>query len=231
MRRVLIAGNADGSADSLDLLKTFAQKRRPDAVLYAGNILGRHADLPGERLKQLEDFFEAVGGLGAFAAVVPGATDAPLRDFLRLMKDAEVRFPTLHSAHASLVEEGDAAFCGLGGDLTERDDHTEGLLCHARATAEYFLRPLWRADQPRKILLLSVAPPGPLGGEGGNHVCGDLIDSYHPALCVAAGATDRRGVQRIAHTVVVNPGRLVDGSAAWLDWSRPAGEQVEFLRR
>ena len=40
-----------------------------------------------------------------------------------------------------------------------------------------------------------------------------------------------RGMQRIAHTLVVNPGRFADGSAAWLDWGRPAGEQVELLGR
>ena len=58
---------------------------------------------------------------------------------------------------------------------------------------------------------------------------GDLIDSYHPTLCVVAGTTERRGSQRIAHTLVVNPGRLADGSVAWLDWNRSRGEQVEIL--
>jgi len=48
-------------------------------------------------------------------------------------------------------------------------------------------------------------------------------------LCVVAGRTERRGVQRIASTLVVNPGCLADGSAAWLDWNQRSGDQVEFL--
>jgi len=145
-------------------------------------------------------------------------------------KQAEVAHPNLHIAHATLFEEGDAAINGLGGELTEAEDRTEERLCYARATAEYFIRTLWYAEQPNKILLLSVAPPGPLGGENGNRVCGDFIDSYHPRLCVVAGETERRGVQRIARTLVVNPGRLADGSVAWLDWNRSKDEQVELLR-
>ena len=139
-------------------------------------------------------------------------------------------YPNLHVVHATLFEQGDVAVGGLGGELTEAEDHTEDRLCYSRASAEYFLRSLWQAEQPHKVLLLSVAPPGQLGGEAGNRICGDFIDSYHPSLCVVAGTTERRGFQRIAHTLVVNPGRLADGSVAWLDWNRSKDEQVEFLR-
>ena len=83
------------------------------------------------------------------------------------------------------------------------------------------------SEKPRKVLLLPEPPPGPLGGPEGNLVVGDLIDWLRPSLCVVAGPTERRGVQRIASTSVVNPGHVADGSAAWLDWSR--GEEVGFL--
>jgi hypothetical protein len=43
---------------------------------------------------------------------------------------------------------------------------------------------------------------------------------------VVAGSTAHRGWQRIAHTLVVNPGCLADGSAAWLDRGR---DEVDFL--
>jgi hypothetical protein len=176
------------------------------------------------------DHLEGFGKLGVFTAVIPGAVDVPLREFLRLAKNAEVDYPNLRAAHATLWEQGEVALCGLGGELSEDEDRTEDRLCSARATAEYFLRTLWQAEQPHKILLLSVAPPGPLGGEAGNRICGDFIDSYHPSLCVVAGTTERRGCQWIAHTLVVNPGRLADGAVAWLDWNRSRGEQVELLR-
>jgi hypothetical protein len=100
---------------------------------------------------------------------------------------------------------------------------------YSRTVTEYFLRPLWRSIQPRKVLLLPLPPPGPLGGADGEALIGELIDSYHPALCVVAGATERRGIMRIGNTLVVNPGYLSEGSAAWLDWHKSPELQVEFL--
>jgi hypothetical protein len=106
----------------------------------------------------------------------------------------------------------------------------EDRLCNSRPAAEYYLRTLWQAEQPLKFLLLSVAPPGQLGGEAGNRICGEFIDSYHPSLCVVVGQTEKRGFQQTAHTLAINPGRLADGSLAWLDRSRIRNEQVELLR-
>ena len=83
--------------------------------------------------------------------------------------------------------------------------------------------------KPHKALLLSEPPPGVLGGPEGNRVIGDIIDSLRPNLCVVGGPTERRGVQRIASTLVVNPGCLADGSAAFLDWDRTGDDPVEFL--
>jgi Icc-related predicted phosphoesterase len=230
MRRFLLAGHLDGRQEALAKLRTLVQGRRPDGVLFAGGLLGGNSLSQVEKLKRWKGAFAGLGQLGVFTALVPGATEVPLREFLRLAKDAEVDHPTLHVAHATLFEEGNVAVSGLGGELTEAEDRTEERLCYARASAEYFLRALWWAEQPDKVLLLNVAPPGELGGEAGNRICGDFIDSYHPSLCVVAGTTERRGCQRVAHTLVVNPGRLADGSVAWLDWDRGRDERVELLR-
>jgi Icc-related predicted phosphoesterase len=230
MKRFLIAGRLDGQYEALSKLQSLVQERRPDGVLFAGGILGTEPDSHAEKLKKWKDFFESMGKLDVFTAVIPGLTEVPLRLFLRMAMEAEVASPNLHVAHATLFEEGDVAINGLGGELTEAEDRTEDRLCSARGSAEYFLRTLWRAEQPHKVLLLSVTPPGQLGGEAGNRICGDFIDSYHPSLCVVAGTTERRGVQRIAHTFVVNPGRLADGSVAWLDWKKDKDDQVEFLK-
>ncbi len=230
MRRFLLAAHLDGRAETLAGLKTLVQQRGPDGVLFAGGLLSGSPMPSADRLKHWANALEGFGKLGIFTALIPGATEIPLREFVRLAKNAEVDYPNLHVAHATLWEEPNAAFCGIGGELTEADDCTEDRLCCARGTAEYFLRTLWRSEQPHKVLLLSVAPPGQLGGESGNRICGDFIDSYHPSLCVVAGTTERRGCQQIAHTLVVNPGRLADGCVAWVDWNRSRGEQVELLR-
>jgi Icc-related predicted phosphoesterase len=229
MRRFLFAGQLNGQLQALAKLPTLIQQRQPDAVLFAGSIVARTPMSHAEKLKTWEHFFERIGELGVCVAMVPGAPDAPLREFLRQAKGAEVDYPNVHVAHACLFEESDTAICGLGGELTEAEDRTEDTLCYARASAEYFLRTLWRAEQPHKVLLLSVPPPGKLGGPAGNPICGEFIDSYHPSLCVVAGDTSQRGFQQFAHTLVVNPGHLADGSVAWLDWNRSRGEQVELL--
>ena len=99
----------------------------------------------------------------------------------------------------------------------------------SRTTAEYFLQAFDAAAESEKVLLLGSAPRGALGGDSGNSVAGDLIDSCHPKLCVVAGSGQGQGVERVAHTTIVNPGSLTDGSAAWIDWNRETDEQVEII--
>src|SRR5947209_6102697 len=131
MRRFLIAGSLDGQHQALAPLQALVRERWPDGILFAGSILGNGPAAHAERLRMWEDFFDGLGKLAVFTALVPGAADAPLREFLRLAKDAEVEHPSLRVAHATLFEKRDAAVCGLGGELTEAEDRTEGRLCYA----------------------------------------------------------------------------------------------------
>ena len=90
-----------------------------------------------------EDGWERWGarGVGADAITEGGRTawarnlEAPLREFLRLAKDAEIEHPNLHVAHATLWEEGDVAVCGLGGELTEAEDRCEVRECRLPSDA------------------------------------------------------------------------------------------------
>jgi hypothetical protein len=236
IRRILACCGVHGSRDALGWLRRAAERLRPDAVLFAGGILapGRRSGtrsspwgLTTQDNRFVEEFFSTLGGLRAFSAVIPGPAGEPLDEFLRLAIQAELAFPAVHAVHATLVAAGDMAVCGIGGLLAE--GAVLGLESSTRTTAEYFLRPLWGARQPRKVLLLPSPPPGSLGGPEGLPLVGELIDSLHPDLCVVAGESQRRGSARVGHTLIVNPGRLADGWAAWLDWSRPAEEQLEIL--
>lgn len=219
MRRWILCCGVDGSNEALKKLADLIEQRRPDGVLFAGGIRPADSQLATDEPEtQFKRLFDTLGQTGVFVAAIPGPADTPLREFYRVAMTAEVDHPGVHVVHGTLVERPPVAISGAGGELTEHEDRGDERLRCARATAEYMLRTLWQTDQPRRILLLSVPPSEPLGGPQANPIAGEIIDSYHPDLCVVAGPSDHRGVERVAHTLVVNPGRLADGSAAWLDW-------------
>jgi len=228
-----------GKWHGIEGLRRFAAERRPEAILFAGGILSperqiapRGASSFGLTLEDerfVHEFGAALGGLGVFSAVIPGPNFEPLDEFYRWGLAVELEFPHVHMAHATLVEERDLAVCGLGVAVAEEALRRED--SYSRIRALYFLRPLRTSVKPRKVLLLPEPPPGVLGGPEGNSVIGEIIDGLRPSLCVVAGKTERRGLQWIASTLLVNPGALADDSAALLDWERSGNDQVEFLGR
>jgi hypothetical protein len=142
---------------------------------------------------------------------------------------ARSQSPGVHLVHCTMVASRDVVISGVGGELTHVEDSGEPVVRCSRTTAEYFLQAFGAAAESEKVLLLGSAPQGALGGETGGAVAGDLLDSYHPKLCIVAGPHESRGAQRVARTTIVNPGRLSDGSAAWIDWTREVDEQVEMI--
>jgi hypothetical protein len=236
LRHLLLCGGLDGRPEALDWLRHAVAERRPDAVLFVGGIVSLQREcavkstpwsLSREDALLVGNFLKTLGHMGVFSAFIPGPVGVPLEEFLRLAMFAEDEFPLVRSAHATLVEFDDAAVIGLGGLLSEHP--LCGIETVTRTTADYFLRPLRSVTRPRKVLLLSAPPMGDLGGPRGSTLAGELIDSFHPDLCVVAGDSVHRGAQRIAKTLIVNPGCLADGWAAWLDWNAPRDQQVEFI--
>jgi len=236
IQHFLIFSGVHGHRDSLSWLQQIVDQRRPDALLFAGGILPRRrlssdGGPPwGMTLAEgqfVKEFFTTLGKLNVFTAVIPGPAADHHEEFFRLALQAEMAFPTVHITHATIVEEGSMAVCGLGGVLAEQE--VLGQDSYSRPTAEYLLRCLARSNRPCKVLLLPAPPPGRLGGREGEPLIGDLIDSFHPTLCVVAGPSQCRGSEHIGHTLVVNPGCLADGSAAWLSWGHGEKKKVEFL--
>ena len=239
MRRLLLCSGVYGKRSGIEVLRRFAADRRPEAILFAGGVLSPERQMAPrasspwgwtlEDERFLREFGAALGGLGVFSAVIPAASFVPLDEFYRGGMAVELEFPHVHVAHATLVEERDLAVCGLGTAIAEQSLLRED--CCSRIRALYFLRPMRTSVKPRKVLLFPEPPPGVLGGPEGNVVIGEIIDGLRPSLCVVAGRTERRGVQWIASTLLVNPGALSDDSAALLDWDRTGDDQVEFLGR
>lgn len=236
MKRLLLCSGVFGKKAAIERLCQLAKERRPDAVLFAGGILSQHRDMvpsstsawgmSSEDERFAFEFCGALGRLGVFCAMIPGPNFEPADQFCRLAMAAELEFPNVHSAHATLIESHDTAISGLGVAVAEEALMREDSYC--RTKAQYFLRALRWSLKPRKILLLPEPPPGPLAGHAGNGVIGDLIDWLGPTLCVVSGSTELRGTQHIASTLIVNPGHLADGSAAWIDWDKNSEKQFEF---
>jgi Icc-related predicted phosphoesterase len=231
----LLCSGIHGEERGLDTFRRLVDGRQPDGILFAGGVLavGRCYEpkvtlwgMTREDAIFVERFFETLDELNVFSAVIPGRSDTPLDEFLRLGMNAEVEFPSVHVVHATVVTRNGMAVAGLGGWVS--DGSAYELDCCSRTLAQYYVRSLAAATQPHKVLLLP-RPPGVAGIPGGSLVSAELIDSLHPHLCLAGDGIDTPSVQRVAHTLVVCPGFLADGRAAWLDWRRPAGERVELL--
>jgi Icc-related predicted phosphoesterase len=236
MRRFLICSGIHGDPNGIARIQRVATTHHPDGILFSGGILhpGRECALRStpwcltvEDCRFAEQFLATLGNLKVFSAVIPGPAGEPMDEFYRLAMAAELTFPNIHAVHATLVEEGDIAICGIGGTIAE--EPLLGTETFTRLAVEYLLRPLWRSDRPRKVLLLAAAPSDSSGWPKGESLVWDMIDSYHPDLCVVYGTSDQQGSLRVGKTLVVNPGSLADGSAAWLDWDRSGEDQVELM--
>lgn len=222
--QLLACAGVNGDEEALQRFAEIAAERKPDAILFAGGILA--ADTQAQhRAAFIARFFQAMGAY-PFAAVIPGPHETPPHEFYRAALNAEVVFPSVFSVHAAPITQGDMAVCGLGGMVTEDEDGCEPVFKYSHASAEYFLRGLWQATQPIKVLLLSEPPPGILSGGDGNPIIDEFIKSYHPSYCIVCGRKESRGVEKVASSMVVNPGMLSEGSAAWI--SR-IDERVELL--
>jgi hypothetical protein len=231
MRRFLVAGRIRGRGAALRLLEDAVRRWRPDAVLFVGDVLtpASRRERSREEAEFLERFFQTAGRLPARTVVIPGPSDAPLGTFLRLGMNAEVEYPGIRLAHASFLAEGDGAVAGIGGELTPSEDAGAPVVRQSHTTAEYFLRPLWNSKPSLKVLLPAVPPTGRLGGPEGSPIVSELLHTGIPHLCAVGGPQEARGFERVARTTVVNPGELAEGSAAWVDLNRPAGERVRIL--
>ena len=238
MRRFLACSGIDGHERAFDKLDELVRVWQPDAILFAGGIFaplpvgessGEAADRRHRDMQLLKKFFATLGAIRTVAAVIPGPLDAPLRAFMMAGMNARSQSPGVHLVHCTMVTSRDIVISGVGGELTEVEDGGEPVVQCSRTTAEYFLQAFGAAAESEKVLLLGSVPKGSLGGDDGNNVASDLIDSFHPKLCVVGGANEHRGVERVANTTIVNPGSLAEGSAALIDWSREIEDQVELF--
>ena len=235
MRRYLAMAGLDGKTDRLAEVSEVVEQRKPEAILFAGGLGCKgcvDTSQPGFSPKQLDvyaQFLHWAGGQSMPVVVIPGPYDVPLGEFYQWSTNAETDHSHLRVVHATSWRIKDTVFGGIGGAICEHDHCEHPRLQVSRAEAEYFLRNIVRDEAPLHVILLNQPPTGTLGGNSGNTIVSELIDSLHPRLAVTAGETSHRGHEQVARTTIVNPGRLSDGSLAYIDFSRPTEERVEVL--
>jgi Icc-related predicted phosphoesterase len=217
MNTFLACAGIDGNKSSIEKLLKYANSKKPDTVLVAGGI-NRIGANRSQKMNFLKECFQDLGQSGHRIILIPGPYDTPLGEFLRAAMNAEITYPNLFFAHATTFSNANVAVDGIGGKITENEDSTDPTLKYSHNSAEFLFRRLWYIRKSVKILMFSEPPPGKLSGNGGNSLVEEFIKTYHPAICIVAGNTQYRGYEREKHGFTVNPGKLSDGSAAWIDW-------------
>ncbi len=225
--QILACAGVNGDEDALKRLVSLAERKKPHGILFAGGIMN-----PASGLSRAEEFlgtfFGSVSKASNFVAIIPGPSDVPLYRFLHIATNAEISTPNLFIAHATPVYSGDVAVAGIGGLITETDDAYEPVLKYSRPSALYFLRALWKANKPIRILLLSEPPPELAGGQG-NRIVMEFTKSYHPYFCIVMGNKQFRGSFKVdPHSFIINPGLVTEGSAALIDTVQRSADMLDF---
>ena len=79
------------------------------------------------------------------------------------------------------------------------------------------------------MLLLSALPEGWQGELANTQMADALIETFQPAVCVLGRPGAKGRIERIDRTLLIHPGYLFDGCAAWLDWDRPGDDQAKLI--
>jgi hypothetical protein len=156
-----------------------------------------------------------------------------VHDYLMEAFNLEIVFPSLHVVHGTFATApGDLIFAGLGGEIVDEAETAqaeEALLCYSGWEAEYRLRILSEFDEYPLVLLFATPPAHKGLGESGSGVVAELIERFSPRVAIVGGRDPKHGV--LGRSLVVSPGRLVDGCYAVVDLDSGTAEQSQLPDR
>src|SRR4051812_26646084 len=216
LSRVLCAADPLGSAEAVGALLRAADELDVQAIALVGDL----SDGGDDRAAHYRSLFQGLGHAGHDAFWVPGPSDAPIAGYLREAYNVEVAYPFLHGVHGTAAfAAGPVLVAGFGGDVDDDPGATRDeleRLRYPRWEPEYRLklvqRELGEHEQP---ILLFATPPAHKGLEAaGSEALAELAVTHRARLVVCGG--ERRSMM-LGRTLVVAPGRLVDGCYAVAD--------------
>jgi len=228
--RVLCAADTRGSAEAVDALVRAAADLDVQAIALVGDLSGAGGDRPGD----YRSVFRVLGRAAHDTYWVPGPSDAPVEDYLREAHNIEVVHPFLHGVHGTAAfAPGTVLVAGFGGEVDDdpaapRDELQR--LRYPRWEAEYRLKLLQRElSEHEQLILLFSTPPAHKGREtGGSEALAELAVTNRARLVVCGGEP---GSMMLGRTLVVAPGRLVDGGYAIADLHARTAEHAELSVR
>jgi uncharacterized protein len=227
LTRLLCAAEPRGSAAAIDALIHAAGELDVQAIAVVGDLSGDESD----RGSEYRTLFRALGRTGLPAYWVPGASDAPVVDYLREAHNVEIVYAHLRGVHGTVAfAPGSVLVAGFGGEVD--DDPRGGRQESARLRypgweAEYRLKVLERdLDKHDQVILLFATPPAHKGlGTPGSETLAELTATHRARLVVCGG--DPR-VQTLGRTLIVAPGALTEGRCAVADLHSRTAEPVEL---
>ena len=217
LRRLLAVSDIRGALDTLERLLGDLPEAGADAIAVVGDL-----GAPWSKTDSYRAIFKALGEAGLPAFWVPGPTDAPLGDYLRESANIEVAYPLVRGVHGTAaIGPGNVLFAGIGGEIVDDLDAIraeDALVRYPGWEAEYRLKIVREFDQDEQVFLFATPPAHKGLGEPGSEVLAELIKTYRPRLAIVAGEHPLE--EWLGNTLVVCPGRLEEGSYAFVDLGR-----------
>ena len=214
VRKLVAVAGINGEIRPLEQLFEEFPGSSADAVAVIGDL-----GAPWSKADTYRAIFRVLGEGNRPTFWVPGATDAPLRDYLRESYNMEIAYPHLRGVHGTVaLAPGDVLFAGMGGEISD-DPETiraeEALLRYPGWEVEYRLKVIREFDAREQVFLFTTPPAHKGLREPGSEVLAELIKTYNPRLALVGGAEPAE--EELARTLVVCPGRLDKGHYAVVD--------------
>jgi uncharacterized protein len=222
IQKVLAVGGINGEVDLLENLFEELGDEPIDAVTLVGDL-----GAPWSKPDTFRALFKALGHADLAAFWIPGANDAPIRDYLRESYNMEIAYPKLRGVHATAAIGPDhVLFAGIGGEIVDDPETVrseEALIRYPGWEAEYRLKVVGEFKDYAKVFLFMTRPAHKGLHEPGSEVLAELINTYRPRIVVTGG--DEPSEENLGTSVILCPGRLDQGRYALIDFHNSS---VEF---